>query len=93
MRMRLLGLLSGLALLGPLAALAEQPADQQQAGSPAAEQPAGQTGDSVICHYYYYEGTVIKRQVCRSRSAWDRYRIQQEADISEFQMRTLTQHQ
>ena len=93
MRIRLLGLVSGLALFVPLAAFAEEPGNQQEVTTPAAQQQAMQVSDPVICHYYYHEGTVIPRQYCRTRSAWTRYRIRQQADITEFQMRTLTEHE
>jgi hypothetical protein len=69
----------------PLAALADPPA-------PAVESAGAHPGEPLICHYYYHEGQLIRRPICKTERAWIRYRLEQQADINQAQLRSLIQH-
>jgi hypothetical protein len=75
-----------LGLLAPVAAVAQdpQPAPTLEPASVAGSQP-------LICHYYYHEGSLIRRKDCRSPHQWDRIRHESEQDLVKFQMRGLLQ--
>ncbi|HEY3637336.1 MAG TPA: hypothetical protein VGK90_04225 [Rhizomicrobium sp.] len=85
MRNLLLGLTAGLALV-PFNVFAADP-------TPTAQPVAmTQQDNPVVCHYYYYEGQVLKQQVCQTQHAWDRLRLTQQRFLMEFQLRALDQH-
>lgn len=85
MRMIVSGACLALVLL-PLAAAAQDPA-------PAVKVVATATPvNPVTCRYYYYQGTVIRRQVCATKHEWERQRLFQQRLIREFQQDALIQH-
>jgi hypothetical protein len=87
MRIQLTGLASALAIVAPLAAFAGEPGNTTGAAQPVAVE---QQDNPVVCHYYYYEGTVIKRPACRPQHEWERRRFALQRDIQDFQLRSLT---
>jgi len=89
MRIQLIGLGSALAILVPLATLAGEPENTAESAQPVAvEQPA----NPVVCHYFYYEGTVIHQQICRTKHEWERRRFAEQRFIREFQLHALSQN-
>jgi hypothetical protein len=74
----------GFALL-PLAAGA------QDATPPVKAVSVATPANPVVCRYYYYEGTVIRRPVCVTAHEWQRQRLLQQRLIREFQQRALIQ--
>ena len=83
MRTTILTLASVLAFIAPCAA---QPHD----AAPAVETGAAHSGETLICHYYYHDGSLIRRPICKTEHEWIRVRLREQADISEFQLRSLT---
>jgi hypothetical protein len=82
MRTTIVTLASVMAFIGPCAA---QPPD----APPAVESAAAHPGEALICHYYYHEGNLIRRPICKTEREWIRYRLQQQAEITEVQLRSL----
>jgi hypothetical protein len=82
--MRMIIAAAALALLAPAAALAESPAPAIVA--------AGAQGQPLVCRYYYHEGQVIRRPVCKTEHEWIRDRLREQQDISQYQLRGLIQH-
>jgi hypothetical protein len=54
----------------------------------AAVQPASATDDDhkVICHHKVHEGTVLPEQICLTKQAWERVRLQAQKNVSDWQM-------
>lgn len=84
MRTTISGACVALALL-PLAAAAQNSVPAVRAVSTST------ATDPLVCHYYYYEGTVIRRPVCLTRHEWERQRLLQQRLIREFQQDALIQ--
>ena len=82
MRKTILTLASVMAFVTPCAA---QPHD----AAPAVASAGARPGEALICHYYYYQGTVIRRPICKTEHEWIRARLQEQADITDFQLRSL----
>lgn len=82
--MRIIIIAAAVALLAPAAALADAPA-------PQVETAGARPGEPLICHYYYHEGQVVRRPVCKTERAWIRERLRTQADISDWQLRSLIQ--
>jgi hypothetical protein len=82
MRTTILALASVMAFIAPCAA---QPHD----AAPAVESAGARPGEALICRYYYYQGTVIRRPVCKTEHEWIRARFQTQAEITDFQLRAL----
>jgi hypothetical protein len=93
MRMHMLAAAAGLAMLTPFAALAQEPAGAAQepantgqiapmAQPIAAIKPAG---NPIVCEYYYYEGTVIRRPDCRTLHQWERQRYVEQRFVEELE--------
>jgi hypothetical protein len=85
MRTAILATISAVALLAPVAALADPPAPQVV---PAGAHP----GEALICHYYYHEGVLVGRPICKTERAWIRERIRVQEQVSQIQSRSLIQH-
>ena len=83
--MRTLMMAAALALFAPTAVLATQPA-------PAIESAGVHPGEPLICRYYYYEGRLLPRPVCKTERQWIRERGREQADLSQMQLRSLIQH-
>lgn len=83
MRIRLIAIAAGLALSAPLAAFADNSAVTAQPVSLATQ------ANPVVCHYYYYEGMLVRRPDCRPQHQWDRRRLEMRRYIEEFQLRAL----
>ena len=80
--MRTIFLAAAIAVLAPAAASADPPTPQiESAGSHA--------GEPLICHYYYHEGSLIRRPICKTERQWIRERLRQQAEVSRFQLRSL----
>jgi len=86
MRNQILALTCALAFSAPLAALADV-SPPQPFLQPVS---AGHSSETLSCHYYYHQGTVIQWQDCRTQNAWDRMRREEQRNITEFQLRSLT---
>jgi hypothetical protein len=82
MRTTILTLASVMAFIAPCAA---QPHDV----SAAVESAAARPGEALICQYYYYQGTLIRRPICKTEHEWIRARLQQQAEVADFQLRAL----
>lgn len=100
MRIRFLTLAAGFSVLLPLAASAADQAtttpppaasepDASATASPTAPATAAQA-DPVVCHYFYWQGSLIRRPDCRTVSQWHRERLAQQRWFREFQLRSLT---
>ena len=72
------------------AAVALTPFAASASGAPPVVQPASvQQGQPLVCHYYYYEGMVLRRPDCRTASEWNHRRIDEQRFVREFQLRAL----
>lgn len=83
--MRTMFLVAAVALVLPAAALADPPA-------PAIESAGAHPGEPLICHYYYYEGRLLPRPVCKTERQWIRERLRQQQEVSDIELRGLIQH-
>jgi hypothetical protein len=83
--MRMIIAAVAVALLTPVAALADPPAPQIDSGG-------ARPGEALICHYYYHEGTLVSRPICKTERAWIRERIRVQTNVSQLQLRSLIQH-
>jgi hypothetical protein len=65
---------------------------QEQQPAPAVQKASDDAdGHRMICRYSYYEGTVIPRnRVCHTKNDWERARFQSQQEVTNFQMRSLT---
>jgi hypothetical protein len=85
-RASIFAIASCLALLAPVAATA-----QETQPVPAVQQSSdGTVSENLICRYSYYEGTVVRRKECHTQGDWDKIRFQNQKEVSDFQMRSLT---
>jgi hypothetical protein len=82
MRKTILTLASVMAFITPCAA---QPHD----AAPAVESAGAHSGEALICRYYYNQGALIRRPICKTEHEWIRTRIQQQAELTDFQLRSL----
>ena len=78
MRIQLIGLATALSIAAPLAAFAGEPGDATETAQPAAVE---QQDNPMVCHYYYYEGMVIRKPTCRTQHEWERRRSQFQKDF------------
>ena len=83
--MRTILVAAAVALLAPAAALADPPV-------PAIMSAGAHPGETLICGYYYYQGRVLPRPVCKTERSWVRDRLREQADVRGFQLRALIQH-
>ena len=86
MRNRILALTCALSFSAPLAALADTSPPEPFI------QPISTVhgSETLSCHYYYHEGTIIRWRDCRTQREWDRLRRETERNVMEFQLRTMT---
>ena len=68
MRAFLLSAVSGAALVTSLAAQAENAVARPQPAS--TETLASGDPNRIVCLYLYHNGTIVRRQVCRTAHAW-----------------------
>lgn len=80
--MRIIIVAAAMALFAPAAALADPP-------QPQVESAGAHPGEPLICHYYYHEGSLVSRPICKTERQWIRERHRQQAEVSEFQLRAL----
>ena len=73
-----------IALIAPGAAVA------QNAPAPAVQVTTGQTSNPVICRYYYYNGQIIRKQVCLTAHEWERMRYVTQRNLIRFQIQALS---
>jgi hypothetical protein len=66
----------------PMAALADPAA-------PTVVSAAAQPGEPLLCHYYYHDGTLVRRPVCKTEREWIRIRLQQQSELADYQLRAL----
>jgi hypothetical protein len=79
-------------MLAPLAAFAADPAAAPESVPTAQTIAVQQQDNPVVCNYFYYEGMVIKQQICRTKHEWERRRLAEQRFIREFQLHALTQN-
>ena len=50
------------------------------------------TNDSaqVICHHLVHEGVLMRQQVCLTKHAWERMRLQTQKTVSDFQVHSYS---
>ena len=75
--------------IAALVALAAPCAAQPHDAPPAVASGGAQPGEPLICHYYYYDGSLLRRPICKTEHEWIRERIRQQADVMAFQLRAL----
>ncbi len=86
MRLRSVTLAAVLATLTPAAAFADE-------ASPIVRPVSTmRPGEPLLCDFFYHQGDVIRRQDCRTRAQWNRLRLETQREISEFQIRSLIEH-
>jgi hypothetical protein len=95
--MRMTKLAAIVAICTPLAALADPLAPPAPAAppetalshtAPTIESAGARPGEALICHYYYYQGAIVRRPICKTEHEWIRYRLQQQADVNQFELRS-----
>jgi hypothetical protein len=83
----------GLSLAFATAAMAD---DAMNALTPQPEQMAqpiaATTDDSkqVICHHLVHEGALMRQEVCLTKRAWERMRLQTQKFVSDFQVHSYS---
>ena len=85
MRSYIPALVSILALSASCAALAQ---DTQPA--PAVDKSSATAGSPLICRHIYHEGMLVNRQICHTKAEWEHIRFETQKEISDFQIRSLT---
>lgn len=94
--------LAGTALADPAntsaaAAAAAAPEPMAQSTVPQATQTESQgtggvqpvadaSGEKLICHHPVHEGTVLPQEVCLTEKAWERVRLRERKNVSDWQM-------
>jgi len=43
-------------------------------------------GEKLICHHPVHEGTVLPQEICLTQQAWDRIRLREQKNVSDWQM-------
>jgi hypothetical protein len=86
MRLRFVAMIAGLATLVPLTAFADPDAPPVIRAVSTVH-----PGEALVCDFFYHQGDLIRRQDCRTRSQWNRLRVETQREISEFQVRSLIQ--
>jgi len=81
--MRRMILAVAITVCGSAAAMADPPA-------PSIESAGSHPGEPLICHYYYHEGQVVRQAACKTAREWIRIRLQQQADINQFELRSYS---
>jgi hypothetical protein len=51
---------------------------------------AGQNGNQLICRNMYHNGSLIRTQNCHTKREWESMRTENQQEINESQMRSLT---
>ncbi len=91
MRKTILAATAGLALALAAPALA----DTEMVG-PQPEQMAqpisATTNDSeqVVCHHLVHEGVLMRQEVCLTKRAWERVRLQTQKAVNDFQVHSYS---
>lgn len=89
--MRTIILAAAVALVAPVAAVADSPA-AAISPAPAIMSAGSHPGEPLFCKYYYFNGHIIRRPVCKTDRQWIRERLRNEAEVNNFQLRSLMQH-
>ena len=58
--------------------------DSQGAGG--VQPVAANNGEKLICHHPVHEGTVLPQEVCLTAKAWERIRLREQKNVSDWQM-------
>ena len=82
MRTIILGMLSSVAIIVQASAADSSP--------PQRSMQATADSNRIVCGYYYYQGTVIRRPVCKSAFQWEAEHQRNREDVLEFQLRSLS---
>ena len=94
MRATVFAIASTLALTVAGAASADQATSALTPQPEAMAQPisAAVNDDSktVICHHLVHEGVLMRQQVCLTKRAWERMRLETQRSISDFQVHSYT---
>ena len=80
--MRTIIVATAVVLFMPAAALSDPPA-------PQVESAGVHAGEPLICHYYYHEGSLVRRPICKTERQWVRDRLRAQTEVSDFQLRAL----
>ena len=91
MRNTILAASAGLALAFAAPAIA----DTEMVGPQPVQmsQPISATtndSEKVICHHLVHEGVLMRQQVCLTKHAWERIRLQTQKTVSDFQVHSYT---
>lgn len=92
--------ISGAVLANPAdtssAAMAAPEPMTQTSALPHAEHTDGQTanattqvsakGEELICHHPVHEGTTLPQEVCLTQHDWDRIRMREQKNVTDWQM-------
>jgi hypothetical protein len=85
-KMRMM-ILAVVALCMPAAAMSD-PATVPSA--PTVTSAGVRPGQHLICQYMYHDGTIVGRPICRTEQQWIRSRLRQQADVYNFQVKSLS---
>ena len=93
MRVTVFAIASTIALAFATAASADEAmsAVTPQAESMAQPISAAVTDDSktVVCHHLVHEGMLMRQQVCLTKRAWERVRLETQRSVSDFQVHSF----
>jgi hypothetical protein len=67
-------------------ALTPQPESMAQPISASANDDA----KTVVCHHLVHEGLLMREQVCLTKRAWERVRLETQRSINDFQVHSYT---
>jgi hypothetical protein len=51
---------------------------------------AANDSEQVVCHHLVHEGVLMRRQVCLTKHAWERIRLQTQQTVSDFQVHSFS---
>lgn len=93
MRKTILAATAGLSLAFATAAMAETAMSALTPQPEQMAQPIAATTDDskqVVCHHLVHEGVLMPQQVCLTKRAWERMRLQTQQFLSDFQVHSYT---
>ncbi len=91
MRKTILAASAGLALALAAPALADTEMTGPQPEQMA--QPISATAndsEQVICHHLVHEGVLMRQEVCLTKRAWERMRLQTQKTVNDFQVHSYS---
>lgn len=94
MRVTVLAIASTVALAFATAASADETMSATTPQAEAMAQPISATASddskTVVCHHLVHEGILMRQQVCLTKHAWERIRLQTQKTVSDFQIHSYS---